>query len=432
MKRLMIIADHSLVVHAIRLALRQTAGFQVVGFVDGRQSAEGHLVELRPDVVLVDDMQDPGGRARCALREVRDQAPAGEGAAAHAADGGRVARRGLRGRRRRRSSPRPCTRSRSARCCARSCRATSSSAIAASRPPARRRTARSRAASSRSCASPPRATPTAGSRSELWVTEQTVKFHLSNTYRKLGVANRTEASRYAYMHDLVIARRAAGFLSSSSSASPSRDARRAACGSRSPPRPSAPPRGRLPRGRVRALIAAARASPSSPRRRDVRRRAGRGPAGDRRARRRLVRACCPSFVAIWIGVFAAYRLYERQTHAIATSSFDEVGELFNALLAGSLLLLVVGQALKRIFDVGPYSPARGRSSSSRRRSWPFPRCAASCARGSCRRSCAPRRALIVGRRHDRAHGRAQDRRASASTASSSSASSTTTRPSAGA
>ena len=31
----------------------------------------------------------------------------------------------------------------------------------------------------------------------LWVTEQTVKFHLSNIYRKLGVTNRTEASRYA-------------------------------------------------------------------------------------------------------------------------------------------------------------------------------------------------------------------------------------------
>ena len=29
---------------------------------------------------------------------------------------------------------------------------------------------------------------------QLWVTEQTVKFHLSNVYRKLGVANRTEAS----------------------------------------------------------------------------------------------------------------------------------------------------------------------------------------------------------------------------------------------
>src|SRR4051812_42163793 len=29
---------------------------------------------------------------------------------------------------------------------------------------------------------------------ELWVTEQTVKFHLSNVYRKLAVTNRTEAS----------------------------------------------------------------------------------------------------------------------------------------------------------------------------------------------------------------------------------------------
>jgi DNA-binding NarL/FixJ family response regulator len=30
---------------------------------------------------------------------------------------------------------------------------------------------------------------------ELWVTEQTVKFHLANTFRKLGVSNRTEAAR---------------------------------------------------------------------------------------------------------------------------------------------------------------------------------------------------------------------------------------------
>lgn len=38
---------------------------------------------------------------------------------------------------------------------------------------------------------------------DLWVTEQTVKFHLTNIYRKLGVANRTEAARYAYQHGLV-------------------------------------------------------------------------------------------------------------------------------------------------------------------------------------------------------------------------------------
>ena len=35
------------------------------------------------------------------------------------------------------------------------------------------------------------------------VTEQTVKFHLSNVYRKLSVSNRTEASRWAHMHGLV-------------------------------------------------------------------------------------------------------------------------------------------------------------------------------------------------------------------------------------
>jgi DNA-binding NarL/FixJ family response regulator len=37
----------------------------------------------------------------------------------------------------------------------------------------------------------------------LWVTEQTVKFHLSNVYRKLDVANRTEASRWAHGHGLL-------------------------------------------------------------------------------------------------------------------------------------------------------------------------------------------------------------------------------------
>jgi len=38
---------------------------------------------------------------------------------------------------------------------------------------------------------------------ELWVAEQTVKFHLTNVYRKLGVTNRTEAARLAYKQGLV-------------------------------------------------------------------------------------------------------------------------------------------------------------------------------------------------------------------------------------
>ena len=37
----------------------------------------------------------------------------------------------------------------------------------------------------------------------LWVTEQTVKFHLSNVYRKLDVSNRTEAARWAQLNGLL-------------------------------------------------------------------------------------------------------------------------------------------------------------------------------------------------------------------------------------
>jgi DNA-binding NarL/FixJ family response regulator len=38
----------------------------------------------------------------------------------------------------------------------------------------------------------------------LWVTEQTIKFHLSNVYRKLEVANRTEASRWAQLNGILL------------------------------------------------------------------------------------------------------------------------------------------------------------------------------------------------------------------------------------
>jgi DNA-binding NarL/FixJ family response regulator len=40
---------------------------------------------------------------------------------------------------------------------------------------------------------------------QLWVSEHTVKFHLTNIYRKLGVPNRAGAIRYALEHHLVAA-----------------------------------------------------------------------------------------------------------------------------------------------------------------------------------------------------------------------------------
>jgi DNA-binding CsgD family transcriptional regulator len=37
----------------------------------------------------------------------------------------------------------------------------------------------------------------------LWVTDQTVKFHLANVYRKLGVRSRFDAARWALEHGIL-------------------------------------------------------------------------------------------------------------------------------------------------------------------------------------------------------------------------------------
>jgi exopolysaccharide biosynthesis polyprenyl glycosylphosphotransferase len=70
----------------------------------------------------------------------------------------------------------------------------------------------------------------------------------------------------------------------------------------------------------------------------------------------LVALLVPVLALSWLGIFGVYRLYEGQSRAISRKSFDEVSTLFNALLAGSLALLVVGQGLKKGFDVFVYSP----------------------------------------------------------------------------
>jgi len=70
----MLVADAPTVVHSIRVALRHTAGFRVVATIDGRASAREALSELRPDVVLVDEMcQRTNALSR--LRESREAAP---------------------------------------------------------------------------------------------------------------------------------------------------------------------------------------------------------------------------------------------------------------------------------------------------------------------------------------------------------------------
>jgi DNA-binding NarL/FixJ family response regulator len=210
MKRLLIVADHSLVAHSIRLALKQTAGFQVVGVIDGRVSARDALLELRPDVVLVDDMHDPRAdetrdpdHALARLRDATEHVPSAQrllltlrmndawmnevfeaGAHAvlsksmHPVSLGTLLREVVRGNVVHRFERRP-------------------AAVAADCPlTLREKEILGLVAEGATNGQIART---------LWVTEQTVKFHLSNTYRKLGVANRTEASHYAHVNNLVTA-----------------------------------------------------------------------------------------------------------------------------------------------------------------------------------------------------------------------------------
>ncbi|HWI08536.1 MAG TPA: response regulator transcription factor [Solirubrobacteraceae bacterium] len=210
MKRLLIVADHSLVAHSIRLALKQTSGFQVVGVVDGRLSAQDLLLSLQPDVVLVDDMHDPRaerGRdvdhALVRLREAAEHVPQAQlllltqrmheswmndvfDAGAHAVLSksmhpvslGTMLREVVRGNVVHRFERRP------------------PSAMVDCPLTLREKEILALVAEGATNGQIARM---------LWVTEQTVKFHLSNTYRKLGVANRTEASHYAHLNNLVTA-----------------------------------------------------------------------------------------------------------------------------------------------------------------------------------------------------------------------------------
>jgi DNA-binding NarL/FixJ family response regulator len=203
MKRLLIMADHSLIVHAIRLALRQTAGFDVVGFVDGRDSAVALLQQVRPDVVLLDDMQN-SDHALARLREISEFTPAAEALLltmemddewlddAFAAGASAVVSK----------SVHPVALGtlireivdRNIVCALPPALADGSLTGENSDLTAREREILALVADGLTNA-------TIGK--ELWVTEQTVKFHLSNIYRKLEVSNRTEASRYAHMNGML-------------------------------------------------------------------------------------------------------------------------------------------------------------------------------------------------------------------------------------
>jgi exopolysaccharide biosynthesis polyprenyl glycosylphosphotransferase len=60
-------------------------------------------------------------------------------------------------------------------------------------------------------------------------------------------------------------------------------------------------------------------------------------------------------VPVWLAVFTGYHLYENDALKISVSSFDEVRDIFHAMLAGSLAYLILSQGVRFLFDWWVYT-----------------------------------------------------------------------------
>jgi len=202
--RILIVAETALAAEAIRGALRYAPACKVIGFVDARKPCGAAVATAKPDVVVVDDARTPDlvlARVRDLRAAVPDTkivllaadmdaswldkaAAAGIDAAvaktAQAASVGMLVREVAAGNvfHAFATTPAPSVQA----------------SEAAEMLTARELEILQLVAAGMSNGRIGR---------QLWITEQTVKFHLSNIYRKLGLSNRTEASHYAHLHGLV-------------------------------------------------------------------------------------------------------------------------------------------------------------------------------------------------------------------------------------
>ncbi len=208
-RRVVIVADNSLIVEAIRIGFRKSGEFNLVGHADGRRTSAETIRAAQPDVVLLDDMDRSeraleltreltgGDDPSCVialsmhvdpewLEQVFDAgATAVISKSAHPVALATLVRETLDCH----IYHRPVTP-------AYETNRTLSGAVSAEDLPLTSRELEilQLVASGSTNGDVAR---------KLWVTEQTVKFHLRNIYRKLDVANRTQASHFAYMNGLV-------------------------------------------------------------------------------------------------------------------------------------------------------------------------------------------------------------------------------------
>ncbi|HSC50615.1 MAG TPA: response regulator transcription factor [Gaiellaceae bacterium] len=196
--------DHGLMVEAVRIALAERADMEIVGVAEAGSQVLPVVQQTRPDLVLL-DLRMPGMDGLTCIPLLRERCPDVKIAVLSGLDGGETVEEAMR-------------LGASAFISKRVDPAELPDALLAamSEEPVRGligRAEQPRGAAVRDAGLTERelqilrALGAGRSNREiaktLWLAEQTVKFHLTNIYRKLNVSSRTEAVHWAYQHNLL-------------------------------------------------------------------------------------------------------------------------------------------------------------------------------------------------------------------------------------
>ncbi len=207
-KRLVVVADNSLIVEAIAIGLRKSGAFKLLGHVNARTGSIQAIVEAEPDVVLVDDLDGSDESVELVAKIKAEQARAAVIVLSTSMDAqwlDAIFAAGAAGAISKATHPASLATLVRETIDGHVVHVHKSSGVApaahAAAPTGEQTPLTSRELEVLQLVA---GGATNGEIAQkLWVTEQTVKFHLSNVYRKLEVGNRTEASHYAHVKGLV-------------------------------------------------------------------------------------------------------------------------------------------------------------------------------------------------------------------------------------
>jgi DNA-binding NarL/FixJ family response regulator len=201
--RVMVADDHGLIREAIRLALEPDPDVQIVAEAERGEEVLPRVRQTQPDVVLL-DIKMPGMEGLEVLRRLRAECPQVKVAMLSAIDEPEVAAEALQrgavaylGKR-----IDPLALGPTIHQIADGTITTETFGLSA---PSVNDSARQAGLSPRETQMLQRLAEGRSNREiarELWLSEHTVKYHLTNVYRKIGVKGRTEAARYAFEHAL--------------------------------------------------------------------------------------------------------------------------------------------------------------------------------------------------------------------------------------